>query len=282
MHLQVLSALNFYAGGSYQRRVGRDAHNYVCQSIVSRSVRNISDLISKHLGPKYVKFPQSDEEIESTKAGFYIKYKVPGIIGLVDCTHLPLAALKKEIEIPYVNRKGFHSLNAQIIGNVKNLILNINARYPGSIHDSIIWRNSKVLSHLEQRYNVGIYDEYLFGDSGYPLEPWLLVPISDPVDAVDRNFNHVQKTIRSGIERTIALWKGTFRCLLGERKLRYQPETLTNIANACAVIHNILVANNAPFYQQDLGEIVPMADALPNEYHTVGDSIRRRLAEQIY
>lgn len=280
--MQVLCVLNFYAGGSYQRRVGRDAHNYVSQSVVSRSIRTISEIISTKLGPIYIKFPQSPNEIEIAKQEFFDRYSVPGIIGIVDCSHIPLTALKKDVEMAYINRSGFHSLNVQIIADANHLIRNVNARFPGSNHDSCIWRNSKVRTHLERRYNCGVYNEYLFGDTGYPLEPWLLNPIQNPADDIDAFFNRVLRSIRSGVERTLALLKGTFRCLLGERKLRYEPVICSNIVNACVVLHNILVSNNVPMKRGNLGEIVPVEDALPNEYHDVGNDIRRLLAEQIY
>lgn len=181
-----------------------------------------------------------------------------------------------------MNRKGWLSLNVQIISDANNLIRNVNARFPGSIHDSFIWRNSKVLRHLERRYNSGVYDEYLFGDSGYPLQPWLMTPISDPSDEIEEHFNQVHKSIRSGVERSIGLYKGTFRCMSGERKFRYEPHKVTRMVNACAVLHNILVANNVPFNRTYLGPPVPVADALPTEYHDVGEAIRRQLAERIY
>lgn len=72
--MQVLCALNFYAGGSYQQRVGRDAHNYVSQSIVSRSIQQISKMISTNLGPPYIQFPQTDDAIDSVKRDFFSKY----------------------------------------------------------------------------------------------------------------------------------------------------------------------------------------------------------------
>lgn len=255
------------------------------QSIVSRCVREFSKIISINLGPKYVKFPTLPDEIESTKQNFLDRYGVPGILGLVDCTHVPLAALKNDIEIAYINRKGFHSINVQIISDANNLIRSVNARYPGSLHDSFIWKNSQVFTHLQRQYSAGIYDEYLFGDSGYPLQPWLLIPIPNPADRIDRFFNKIHRSIRSGVERTIGLLKGRFRCLLCERKLRYKPSAVLNIVNSCAVLHNILVSNHVPFVRRNMGnmgEIVPVADALPDEYRNVGNDIRRYLAEQIY
>lgn len=38
-----------------------------------------------------------------------------GIIGLIDGTHIALTALPKRTENAFVNRKGYHSINTQIV-----------------------------------------------------------------------------------------------------------------------------------------------------------------------
>lgn len=43
------------------------------------------------------------------------KSNIPGIIGLIDGTHVALAGLPKDTEHAFVNRKGFHSINVQIV-----------------------------------------------------------------------------------------------------------------------------------------------------------------------
>lgn len=63
LHIKVLSALNFYASGSYQRRTGQDALSCVSQTLVSRTIKEISHLIVRHLLPVYVRFPENDEEV---------------------------------------------------------------------------------------------------------------------------------------------------------------------------------------------------------------------------
>jgi hypothetical protein len=56
-------------------------------------------------------------------------------------------------------------------------ILSVNARYPASVHDSAVYMMSAVKRVLHQRYADGDRSTWLLGDSGYPLEPYLLTRI---------------------------------------------------------------------------------------------------------
>ena len=55
--------------------------------------------------------------------------------------------------------------------------VNVVCIYPGSCHDFFILRQSNIHGNFEN----GHYDdEILLGDSGYPLESWLMTPIAAP------------------------------------------------------------------------------------------------------
>lgn len=58
-------------------------------------------------------------------------------------------------------------------------ILAINPRHGGATHDSHIWRMSIIKTELERHYQDGDRATWLIGDSGYPLQPWLMTPILD-------------------------------------------------------------------------------------------------------
>lgn len=118
--------------------------------MISRYVNFYSRLITNHLAPRYIRFPQTVDEIHHTKAQFEIQYDFPGILGVIDGTHIAITALPKEIESAYVNRKGIHSINTQIVCNADMLITNINARFPGSTHDAFIYGGSIIYNHLER------------------------------------------------------------------------------------------------------------------------------------
>lgn len=73
------------------------------------------------------------------------------------------------------------------------------------------------------------------------------------------NFNVSLCAIRQLIERCIGLLKVRFRCILGERKLRYNPTKVGKIIYACATLHNFLIVNKFDIrhdIDQDLLQIV--------------------------
>ena len=75
------------------------------------------------------------------------------------------------------------------------------------------------------------------GDSGYPLEPWLLTPFSDPgTGTVQETFNKRHASARNTVERCNGLLKSRFRCLSQYRVLHYTPTKAASITNACAVL----------------------------------------------
>jgi hypothetical protein len=63
-----------------------------------------------------------------------------------------------------------------MIGDSEGRILACDARFPGSVHDSAVWRIQHVRNHLRQQYNNGDKTSIIIGDSGYGLEPWLFTP----------------------------------------------------------------------------------------------------------
>lgn len=50
--------------------------------------------------------------------------RLPGVIGFVDGTHIAIAKPADHEEL-YINRKGFHSVNAQIVGVLSSTVFKI-------------------------------------------------------------------------------------------------------------------------------------------------------------
>jgi len=58
-----------------------------------------------------------------TKQQFYSMAGFPNVIGCIDCTHVKVIAPSRN-EYEYVNRKGYHSINVQLICDADLKILN--------------------------------------------------------------------------------------------------------------------------------------------------------------
>ncbi|KAJ8971355.1 hypothetical protein NQ317_002962 [Molorchus minor] len=107
----------------------------------------------------------------------------------------------------YRNRKGYFSLNVQAVCDSDYKVTDIVARWPGSSHDSHIFRKSAI----KVRFETGEFgDAILLGDSGYPLTNYLMTPnrISTPPSGELCNHSHVAtRTIIEGIKFSIVLCK---------------------------------------------------------------------------
>lgn len=82
------------------------------------------------------------------------------------------------------------------------------------------------------------------GDSAYALSPWLMKIIENGnLNLLQQRYNRALSKTRQIIERCIGILKMRFRCILGERKLRYLPLKAGKIIYSCATLHNFLIVN---------------------------------------
>ncbi|KAM7311897.1 uncharacterized protein ISCGN_008804 [Ixodes scapularis] len=73
-------------------------------------------------------------------------------------------------------REEVKKIKADLVCDAHCRIMCIDPRYPGSVHDSFVWQFSWLRNQLEQ-VQVPRDGRFLLGDSGYPLEPWLITPV---------------------------------------------------------------------------------------------------------
>ena len=233
--LKVLVALRYFASGSFQGVIG-DTFG-IAQPTVSRAIYCVSyALVQK--SSQYIKFPV-EPRLSEIKRKFYTVAHFPNVIGLIDGTHVKLIAPSLHEE-QYVNRKGYHSINVQVIVDSDDKFINIVAKWPGSSHDSRVFRESGVYRNLEN----GTIDGYLLGDSGYPCKPFLLTPYLRTQTRQEMRFNRAHKVTRCAVERTIGQWKRRFHCLHSE--IRLSPSRTCRTIVACGVLHNFAKDNNVP------------------------------------
>lgn len=143
-------------------------------------------------------------------------------------------------------------------------------------------------AHLRHAYETGDHSSWLLGDSGYPLQPWLLTPILDAADgSPEERYTRRHCTTRSSIERCFGVLKMRFRCLLGENTLRYAPDIVGKITVACAILHNKCIDAHLemndieiPEQHNDDEEIIDRND--PNDVAAEGRRIRNNLINRYF
>ncbi|KAB0804976.1 hypothetical protein PPYR_01946, partial [Photinus pyralis] len=247
----------FLGHGAYQKVVGHNFMLSMAQNTVSNCIQEISHLIVHYLSDEWIQFPTTEEEKLAIKVKFRETTHFPGVIGAVDCTHVAIIAPREE-EHNFINRKGYHSKNIQIICDYNLKILNINPQFAGATHDAYIWRNSEVHQELERCYLAGDRHSWLLGDSGYPQQPWLMTPVLNALaGSAEERYNTHHASARNCIERCNGVFKQRFRCVLGERTLRYSPEKVGNIVVACAVLHNICTDARLELDVENMERIIP-------------------------
>ncbi|XDV48582.1 hypothetical protein PO909_017978 [Leuciscus waleckii] len=153
----------FFATGSFLYNVGDAEH--VGKATVCRAVRTVCMALKRFLHT-FVQFP-GHKPVRFIKEEFHRVY--------FDCTHIPIKAPSIN-EGDYVNRKSVHSINVQVICDATHLITNVEAKWPGSVHDARIFRESSRCNKFQQGHFYG----YLLGDRGYPCLPYMLTPYPDP------------------------------------------------------------------------------------------------------
>ncbi|KAK3917894.1 Putative nuclease [Frankliniella fusca] len=208
------------------------------------------------------------------------KFGIPDVLGYIDGTEITITP-------PYSNmnpqtfwtRKHQYALNCQVLNSSKILtsfvvmvsksgkgdagptavcdsslyIMNMVANFPGSCNDAFIFKSSAV----RRRMRAAFEEEpcWLLGDSGYPNEPWCIIPLLDTEPgSPEEHFTKKHCRSRNCVERCIGVLKSRFRCLLKDRTLHYLPLRAAKMVKACTVLHNMCITSRIPVPEPQIVE----------------------------
>uniref|UniRef100_A0A8R1IFW5 Putative nuclease HARBI1 n=1 Tax=Caenorhabditis japonica TaxID=281687 RepID=A0A8R1IFW5_CAEJA len=172
---QLVIFVQSLGSGGYQIMLGDLAGT--SQSTVSRIISKTAEVILQNSNA-FVEWP-NDEERSRIADRFLALTNIPGIIGAIDGVQVPMIAPKQN-EYLFVNRKGRHAINVVAVSDHRRAFLWYSRAYPGSAHDSRIFRESRLHSELSSRIKKGV----LLGDSAFQAERFLLKPVLDtPADS---------------------------------------------------------------------------------------------------
>ncbi|KNE96447.1 hypothetical protein PSTG_10278 [Puccinia striiformis f. sp. tritici PST-78] len=247
-----------------------------------------------------ISFPHLDNpnqwaEIEES---FENKHGIPGIVGAIDGTHVPLRKPADDRWKSYINRKSWASIVFQCVVDGEGNFRNVSGGGPGSMHDGRLFRRSALGHNLSQRGEAVEppmipRGKYLIGDAGYPANVRVLVPYPSVANPANEDFNFIHSLTRMIVEQAFGWLKNRFRILLHAQLAR--PIRARNNAFACMVLHNMLnkrgtmylqVWNNRSAGESRFAELHNTMDddstpQTPNGGQPTMASIRDQLREQL-
>ncbi|XP_066596947.1 uncharacterized protein [Prorops nasuta] len=215
---------------------------------ISRSMAHIIFkevvLALKNIMPQYVKWPTTEEYLESSIAFNARSNGFPNMIGAIDGCHIAIKQPPGNAH-DYFNRKDFHSIILQGICDRRGKFLDCLIGRPGRAHDAAVFRSSIIYEKLTDSNNPLIPSSYhILGDSAYPLLPCLMTPFKDNghLSSEQINYNVRHASSRSIIERAFAFLKGKWRRLKFVEVNSVQ--MANNIIAAACTLHNFLILRN--------------------------------------
>lgn len=241
---KLLITLRFLATGDFYISMGD--FTGIHKTTAGRTIKNGIQVLC-NLFQQIIKLPQTELEKQVVQTDFYDVSYFPRVIGAIDCTHIKIQSPGGDNAEIFRNRKGYFSLNCQVVCNAKLKIMDLVCRWPGSASDSHIFENSAIKMRLE---NGEMGNGVLLGDRGYALRPYLLTPIAEPQNEVENLYNEAQIRTRNVIERLFGTWKRRFPVL--SAGIRCKLEFAQMIIVACAVLHNIAVDQNEENFDNDI------------------------------
>lgn len=214
----------------------------VSESSVCNIIPIVCDKIAS-LRERFIRMPITDAEIERNKRDFFRVAGMPAVIGAIDGTLVRIQEVGGlENKTLFYCRKQFYAMNVQIICDANAKVLDIVARWPGTIHDETIFLNSRIY----ERFLTGEFVRngrisLLLGDGGYQAEPFLATPLRATNELNTRSkqlYQQAHISTRNVVERFMGQWKRRFPCLWVGTRFR-KLETVQNTIIATAVLHNI-------------------------------------------
>lgn len=175
--------LRYLATGSFMQVCSELC--FVSKAMAWRSIHRVIKCLCG-LQNRFIRFPERSD-FQRIELSFREKKGFPGIIGCVDGTHIPLWVPASDRRETFRNRKGFLSLNCQMVCGPRGEIFDCVTGWPGSAHDSRIWKESQVMDIASRMPN----EYHILGDSAYPLSTFLMPPFKNPQTRIHRIFLQV-------------------------------------------------------------------------------------------
>ncbi|XP_067859159.1 putative nuclease HARBI1 [Heptranchias perlo] len=204
--VKISMALNVYATDSFQAAAGDISD--IIQFVVHHCIREVTETLYTRRRT-FISFPMDRVKQDERALGSAHIAGFPKVQGGIDRTCFALLVTYHQSGM-FLNRKGFHAFNVQLICDLRQHIMQFCARFPGHSHASFIVRQSSVPPLFQPGCQVTGWQP---GNKGYTLQIWLMTPVRNPGTAAEVAYNESHAATRNIIKQMVGLLKQCFSCL---------------------------------------------------------------------
>jgi predicted DNA-binding protein YlxM (UPF0122 family) len=214
-------------------------------STASKTIHQVCKAITQFLGQKYLKLQKTQSEIQEKISEFEVMFGMSQAFGCIDGTHVPILRPVDNSQ-DYFCYKMFFSLNVQAVCDSRGRFMDVDCRWPGSVHDAKVFANCSVNKKLQNGVLPVTYqllvpghtkvECYLIVDPAYPLTPYCMKEYGSCSTNAQVVFNNMLRSARNPIECAFGRLKARWGFLT--RKVDLKLDLVPTAVYACFVLHN--------------------------------------------
>ncbi|RDX76057.1 Protein ALP1-like protein [Mucuna pruriens] len=246
---QVAIALRRLSSGESLSAIGDSFR--MNQSTVSQVTWKFVESMEER-GLHHLSWPSTEMEMEEMKCKFESIQGLSNCCGAVDSTHIMMTLPSVDaLNSVWLDHEKNCSMVLQAIVDPDLRFRDIVTGWPGSMSDEHVLRSSSFFKLAEKgkRLNGGkktlsegtMVKEYIVGDTGFPLLPWLLTPYEGKgLSNIQVEFNKRVVATQMVAKQALTRLKEMWRIIQG---VMWKPDKhkLPRIILVCCILHNIVI-----------------------------------------
>lgn len=203
-------------------------------------------------GLHHLQWPSSESEMMEVKSKFEKIQGLPNCCGAIDTTHIMMLLPSSDpASNVWLDHEKNHSMVLQAIVDPDMRFRDILTGWPGKLDEKLVFQSSNFyklcdkgdrLNGTKLQLSEGSeIKEYIIGDAGYPLLPYLIVPYEGKeLPESKAEFNKRLSATQIVAQRALARLKEMWRIIQG---VMWRPDKhrLPRIILVCCLLHNIVI-----------------------------------------
>ncbi|XP_061372266.1 protein ALP1-like [Gastrolobium bilobum] len=246
---QVAVALRRLSSGESLSTIGDSFR--MNQSTVSQVTWRFVEAMEEK-GLRHLSWPSTETTMEVIKSKFENIQGLSNCCGAIDSTHILMTLPATDsLNNVWLDHEKNCSMVLQAIVDPDLRFRDIVTGWPGSVSDDHVLRSSAFFKLVEEgkRLNGGkkihpdgtVLRDYVVGDTGFPLLPWLLTPYEgEGLSNVQVEFNKRLAATQMVAKRALARLKWMWKIIEG---VMWKPDKhkLPRIILVCCILHNVVI-----------------------------------------